>query len=48
MGQTYCCTTCVTEAELFVIFELPLNVTVTTLEPKGSDDVVNVALPPLS
>jgi hypothetical protein len=38
----------VTEAELFAMLESPLYVTVTLVEPTGSDEVVSVALPPLS
>ena len=46
--STHCCTVCVTEAELSVMFESPLQVAFTAVEPTGNVEVVNLALPPLS
>ena len=44
----YCCTTCVTEAELPEMSEFHGYVTVTVVDPTGSVEVDNFALPPLS
>jgi len=42
------CTVWVTDAELFAMFESPLYVTITLVEPTVSDEIVSDALPPLS
>ena len=42
------CTVWVTDAELLAMFESPLYVTVTLVEPTGSDEITSFAFPPLS